>query len=149
MIVRDANDKITFWNRGARELYGWTMEATAGRTAHDLLRTKFPIPLEDIMQQLLRTGRWEGELLHTKRDGTQINVASRWSLQRDPNGRPIGTLETNNDITQHKRAEEALRRIQATYLAEAQKLSATGSFGWNVATGELLWSEETFRNLRI
>ena len=129
VIVRDANDVITFWNRGAQELYGCTREATAGRTAHDLLQTKFPIPLEEITQVMLRTGRWEGELLHTKRDGTQINVAIRWSLQRDPNGRPIGTLETNNDITQHKRAEEALGRIQATYLAEAQKLSATGSFG--------------------
>jgi PAS domain S-box-containing protein len=145
VFVRDANDVITFWNRGAQELYGWTAEETAGRTTHDLLQTKFPIPLEAITQVLLRTGRWEGELLHTRRDGTRINVASRWSLQRDPNGRPIGTLETNNDITQHKRSEEALRRIQATYLAEAQKLSATGSFGWNVATGELLWSEETFR----
>ena len=145
VFVRDANDVITFWNRGAQELYGWTREETAGRTTHDLLQTKFPIPLEEITQALLRTGRWEGELLHTKRDGTQITVASRWSLQSGPTGRPIGTLETNNDITQSKRAEEALQRIQATYLAEAQKLSATGSFGWNVVTGELLWSEETFR----
>ena len=62
-----------------------------------------------------------GELLHTKRDGTQISVASRWSLQRDLNGRPVATLETNNDITERKRAEEALSRSQATYLAEAQK----------------------------
>jgi len=145
VFVRDANDVITFWNRGAEELYGWTREETRGRTTNDLLQTKFPIPLEEITQVLLRTGRWEGELVQTKRDGAQINVASRWSLQRDPKGRPIGTLETNNDITQRKRAEEALRRIQATYLAEAQKLSGTGSFGWNVVTGELFWSEETFR----
>jgi PAS domain S-box-containing protein len=145
VFVRDANDTITFWNRAAQELYGWTREETTGKTTHNLLQTKFPVPLGEITQVLLRTGRWEGELVHTKRDGTQITVASRWSLQRDPNGRPIGTLETNNDITQSKRAEETLRRIQATYLAEAQKLSATGSFGWNVATGELLWSEETFR----
>ncbi len=145
VFVRDADDVITFWNRGAQELYGWTSDETAGRTTHDLLQTKFPIPLEQITQMLLRTGRWEGELVHTKRDGTRIEVASRWSLQRDPNGRPIGTLETNNDITQRKHAEEALRRIQATYLAEAQKLSGTGSFGWNVLTGELFWSEETFR----
>jgi PAS domain S-box-containing protein len=145
IFVRDANDVITFWNRGAQELYGWTREETAGKTTHTLLQTKFPAPLEEITQVLLGTGRWEGELLHTKRDGTQIDVASRWSLQRDPNGRPIGTLETNNDITQRKRVEEALRRIQATYLAEAQKLSTTGSFGWNAVTGEILWSEESFR----
>ena len=45
-----------------------------------------------------------------------------------------------------KRVLEALRRSEA-YLAEAQKLSRTGSFGWNVSTGELMWSEETFNIL--
>jgi PAS domain S-box-containing protein len=145
IFVRNADDVITFWNRGAEELYGWKREETAGRTTYDLLRTKCPVSLDEITAVLRSTGRWEGELLHTKRDGTQISVASRWSLQRDLNGRPVATLETNNDITERKRAEDALKRSQATYLAEAQKLSTTGSFGWNVATGELLWSEESFR----
>lgn len=88
--------------------------------------------------------RWEGELLHTKKDGTQATVASRWSVRRDARGRPIATLETNNDITERRLAEQALRRSDA-YLTEAQRLSLTGSFGWNVPSGELFWSEETFR----
>jgi PAS domain S-box-containing protein len=54
---------------------------------------------------LLRDGRWEGELLHTKADGSQAVVASRWSLQRDQHGQPFAILETNNDITKRKRAE--------------------------------------------
>jgi C4-dicarboxylate-specific signal transduction histidine kinase len=54
-------------------------------------------------------------------------------------------LETNNDITERRRAEDALRRIQETYLAEAQQLSHTGSFGWNVPTGELFLSKEGVR----
>lgn len=145
IFVRDVNDKIVFWNRGAQELYGWRREETEGRTTHDLLKTTFPTSLDDINQQLLRTGRWEGELLHTRRDGTRITVSSRWSLQRDLNGRPVGTLETNTDVTERRRAEEALRQSQATYLAEAQKLSVTGSFGWNTVTGEILWSEQTFQ----
>jgi PAS domain S-box-containing protein len=145
IFVRDANDMIVFWNRGAQELYGWRREETVGRTTHDLLQTTFPTSLDEIHQELLRTGRWDGELLHTRRDGTQITVSSRWSLQRDLNGRPVGTLETNTDITERKRAEEALRQSQATYLAEAQKLSVTGSFGWNTVTGETLWSEQTFQ----
>jgi PAS domain-containing protein len=97
------------------------------------------------MQALLKVGHWEGELLQTRRDGTAVIVASRWSLQRDSDGRPSGVLEINTDITQRKRAEEALSRSQAAFLAEAQKLSTTGSFGWNALSGELIWSEETFR----
>jgi PAS domain S-box-containing protein len=46
--------------------------------------------------------------------------------------------------TERKRAEEALRQSE-TYLAEAQRLSHTGSFGWKPSTGEIIWSEETFR----
>src|SRR5271156_1618411 len=74
VVVRDANDVITFWNRGAEELYGWTTDDTVGSVTHDLLQTRFPIPLEEIMQVLLRAGRWQGELVHTKRNGTQIEV---------------------------------------------------------------------------
>jgi PAS domain-containing protein len=62
---------------------------------------------QDILAELTRTGRWAGELIHTRRDGTKVVAASRWSLQRDDPGRPAATLETNNDITERKRAEEA------------------------------------------
>src|SRR6266851_5666501 len=48
------------------------------------------------------------------------------------------------DITEHKVADEAIRRSDA-YLAEAQGLSHTGSFGWKPDTGEIVWSDETYR----
>jgi len=145
VFARNVKDVITYWNRGAEELYGWKKEEALGKVTHQLLQTVFPAPLEQITETLLRAGRWEGELLHTKRDGTQVTVASRWSLQRDERGRPLGTLEVNNDITERKRAEDALRRTQETYLAEAQQLSHTGSFGWNILSGEIFWSKESFR----
>jgi PAS domain S-box-containing protein len=53
-------------------------------------------------------------------------------------------LREGQDRVEGKRTQEALRRSEA-YLAEAQRLSHTGSFGWTVSTGELFWSEETFR----
>jgi PAS domain S-box-containing protein len=106
VFARDMNDVITYWNRGAAELYGWTREEAVGKVSHQLVKTIFPAPLEEINAELLRTGRWEGELVHTKRDGMQVIVASRWSLQQDERGKPIAVLETNNDITERKRAEE-------------------------------------------
>jgi PAS domain S-box-containing protein len=144
IFVRDMNDVIIYWNRGAEELYEWKKAEAVGKISHQIMQTIFPAPLEEIMAELLRTGRWEGELVHTKKDGTQAIVASRWSVQRDARGRPVATLETNNDITDRKKAEEALRRSEA-YLTAAQRLSLTGSFGWKVSSGELFWSEESFR----
>jgi PAS domain S-box-containing protein len=110
VFVRDMRDVITYWNRGAEELYGWTGGEAVGRVSHELTRTIFPEPLGEINSKLLRVGRWDGELVHTKRDGTQVVVASRWSLQTDERGKPRAILETNNDVTERKRAEEALRR---------------------------------------
>src|SRR6202008_2631089 len=86
IFVRDGNLIITYWNRGAEKLYGWTRQEAEGQISSELLQTTFPVPLEQIKAELLSNGRWEGELVRTKKDGTQVIVASRWSLQRDDNG---------------------------------------------------------------
>ena len=144
VIARDPRDTITFWNRGAEQLYGWSRDEAIGTVSHALLKTVFPETREAIHEVLRRLGHWEGELVRKTKDGTEVIVASRWSLQRDDSGQPIGTLETTNDITERKRIEEALRRSQAAYLAEAQKLSLTGSFGWNTISGDVFWSDQSF-----
>jgi PAS domain S-box-containing protein len=110
VFAMDMEGVIRYWNRGAEERYGWTAEQAVGRVVHDLLKTVFPAPLEEIKAEVIRTGRWEGELVHTKQDSSQVVVASRWALQRDLKGAPIAILETNNDITERKQAEEALCR---------------------------------------
>jgi PAS domain S-box-containing protein len=115
IFVRDLDDAITYWNRGAEERYGWTSERAVGKVSHQLLQTVFPAPLESIMEELVSTGQWEGELVHTKRDGSTVVVASRWSLQKDERGRPRAILETNNDITQRKRADAELRASERKY----------------------------------
>jgi len=110
VFVMDMDGVIKYWNRGAEERYGWPAEQAVGKVVHDMLNTVFPLPLEELKAEVTRTGRWEGELLHTKKDGTRLVVASRWALQRDEQGAPVAILETNNDVTERKRAEEALRR---------------------------------------
>jgi PAS domain S-box-containing protein len=82
---------------------------------HELLRTKFPMPLKAVDAAIAEQGEWEGELTHTTRQGTPIIVASRWSLQRDEYGAPSAVLEINRDITEQVRATEALRDREAQW----------------------------------
>ena len=112
VYVRDMKGVISYWNRGAEVLYGWPAEHAVGKLAHQLLKTASALPFEQIEAELLANGRWEGELLKTKKDGTQIVVASRWSLKRDDSGAWVATMVTSNDITARKRAEEAARRSE-------------------------------------
>jgi PAS domain S-box-containing protein len=111
IFVRDMNDVITYWNRGAQELYGWTAAEAIGRHSHQLLQTAFPIPIDEVQAELLRNDRWEGELQKTKADGSRVVVASRWSLRRNEQGRAVAVLETNNDISDRKRREEEIRQL--------------------------------------
>lgn len=145
VIVRNSQDVIIYWNRGAEELYGWRREEAIGKVEHLLLQTEFPVTIDDLRQTLTRTGRWEGELVQTTRSGAKICVLSRWSSQPDKQPETSGTIACNTDVTQRRLVENAERQSQAAYLAEAQKLSKTGSFGWNIANNHLVWSAETFR----
>jgi PAS domain S-box-containing protein len=111
IFVRDMDFVIMFWNQGAQELYGWTAEEAVGKHSQELLQTVFPAPLEDIRAELLRAGRWEGELRRTTARGGQVVVAGRWALRRDEQGRPVAILETSNDITERKRREEEIQSL--------------------------------------
>lgn len=132
VFVRDMDNVITFWNRGAEERYGWSRDEALGQVSHSIIRTRFPASLRDIEADLCRTGRWEGELLHTRRDGSVVTVASRWALQRDDKGEPVAILETNNDITERKRAEEALQQVQ-TELAHVTRVMTLGELTASIA----------------
>lgn len=114
IMVRDANDRVQFWNAGAECLYGWRREETIGQDMHHLLHTVFPVSRSEIEEALRSQGAWEGNLVQTTREGKEIVVASRKTL--DHNSDQV--LEVGRDITSQLRAEEALR--------ESEKLAAMG-----------------------
>jgi PAS domain S-box-containing protein len=125
IFVRDMNFAIIYWNRGAQELYGWTSEMAIGRASHDLLQSVFPVPLENLLAELVKTDRWEGEVTRTKADGGRIVVASRWSLRRDELQQPVAILETSNDITERTRREEEIERLNHELARRSTDLEGT------------------------
>jgi PAS domain S-box-containing protein len=108
IFVRDEADRITYWNKGAAKMYGYSREEALGKVPHELLRTDFPAPLENIHHWLHKESFWTGELVHKTKNGERIVVMSRWVLDPKSHIDSWAILETNTDITQTKRIEDAL-----------------------------------------
>jgi PAS domain S-box-containing protein len=119
IAVLDLNGAISYWNLGAKWLYGWRKSQAMGKNIHELLQTEWTQPLEVIQKVFFERGSWQGELVRTKADGTKITVASRWTLQHDDRDKPVAILEISNDISDRKRSEIALaqsaQRFRATF----------------------------------
>jgi PAS domain S-box-containing protein len=111
IIVRDFSGEIRFWNRGAESTYGWNKAEAIGQITHTLLQTQFSNPLAEIEAAVRRDGRWEGELIQVRRDGSRVTVASRKVLKQDEAGNALGILEINTDITGRRQAEERFRQL--------------------------------------
>ncbi len=119
IVVQDLNGTISYWNLGAKRLYGWRNSEATGKNIHELLQTEWTQPFETIQELFLSIGDWQGELVRTKHDGTKITVASSWTLQRDEEGEPLAILEISNDISDRKSSEIALaesaQRFRSTF----------------------------------
>jgi PAS domain S-box-containing protein len=113
VILRDAEDRITYWNKGAEELYGWTRDEVLGQVTHNLFQTNFPEPLPSIVERLHREKRWQGELIHTLKNGKSLTVLSRWALTHDHETNSEVIMEANIDITQSKEATRASNLLAA------------------------------------
>lgn len=78
VIVHAPDGTILQWSKGCEQLYGWSREEAQGKIVHDLLSTRFPVPLEEIRHHVSSHGTWSGELVHQHSNGTPVFVASRW-----------------------------------------------------------------------
>ncbi len=117
---------ITFWNRGAERMYGFSRMEALGQISHKLLNTRTSRSMDRLLAELESQGQWEGELEHVTRDGRDINVETRMVLVREPGHAYV--LEVNRDITARKHAEQELeksfrREKAARELAEKANLA--------------------------
>ncbi|HEY1805842.1 MAG TPA: ATP-binding protein [Terracidiphilus sp.] len=114
IMVREWGGTLRFWNSGAENMFGWRKHEILGKDLHTVLKTVFPVSREVLEAELLDRGWWEGNFTQTAKDGSEIVVAYRKTLNRDSNE----ILEVGRDITDRLRAEEALR--------ETERLAAMG-----------------------
>jgi PAS domain S-box-containing protein len=116
IVVREPTaSAITYWNREAEEIYGYSSAEARGRVTHDLLQTVFPESLDAVDAALSERGRWDGQLVHVRKDGAPIVVDSRQALVRDDSGRPVAIIEINSDVTERDRAEKALHQAEQQF----------------------------------
>jgi len=123
VIVSDPAGCILQWNRGAEEIYGWFAAEAIGQIAHELLRTSFPSSLAEVEAALERSGRWDGEMVHTRRDGTRITVDCRHIQVRGMFGAAVAVLRINRDVSRRKEAEEAVIALHLQQQRNADALA--------------------------
>lgn len=111
IVVRDLGHWVTFWNKSAERLFGWTPEEIKGRQVPELLY-RDPAAFTAAQQELITKGAWSGEVRHLTKSGNEIVVNARWTLVRDEGDHPAAVLAINTDITEKKRLESQFLRSQ-------------------------------------
>ncbi|MGO4884293.1 MAG: response regulator [Bryobacteraceae bacterium] len=122
IIVREPGGRILQWNAGAQEIYGWSAAEAVGQNSHTLFQTVFPVSLEQMERELAQNGQWDGELRHTRRDGAEITIETRHIIVDGVDGQPGALLEINRDITERKKAQEAVVALNDRLAATNKEL---------------------------
>lgn len=104
ILVRNLDHQITYWNRSAEEVFGFSPEQALGRHHGELLAIE-PAGFEEATRRVLEEGQWSGEWIQTTRSGQKLDVLSRWTLTHDESGAPRSILVIATDITERKRWE--------------------------------------------
>src|SRR5829696_269470 len=125
ILVRDLDQNILFWNKGAEKIYGWTAEEVVGKNISELYGKEHSAQFKQAREAVIQNGKWQGEMHQTRRDGVEIIVESRWTLVRDEKAQPNSILVTNTDITEKKRMESQFLR--------AQRMESIGTLAGGIA----------------
>lgn len=110
MVVRDMKRRITYWNKAAETLYGWTAAEAVGKDIHKLLK-HVASEVRQTEKSLLKHGEWSGEMTKRHKDGSLLTIESRLTLVRDKDGQPVSVFSIHSDIGDRKLAEAEIRRL--------------------------------------
>jgi PAS domain S-box-containing protein len=144
IVTLTAEGQVELVNRQALEYFGKTLEELKNWAVQDVVHPDDVPAALTAWKHAVETGDpYESDHRNRRADGVYRWFQSRALPLRDTNGHIVRWLNLNTDIDERKKTEEKLRRSEA-YLAEAQRISHTGSFGWSVLSGEIYWSEETY-----
>ncbi|WP_259054569.1 sensor domain-containing protein [Methylohalomonas lacus] len=110
IIIRDMDNHVSFWNKGAERLYGWTAEEVAGRHLEEFLYEDTK-GFRTAMEELQKNGEWRGELEPIHKNGKRLIIEAHWTLIQDDAGYPESILAINTDITQRKAAEHEIQYL--------------------------------------
>jgi len=110
--LRNLEQNLIYWNKGAEYLYGWTAEEVMGKNADELLYKRKTSKLIEAENSVIEKGEWRGELHQVTKEGMEIIVESRWTLVFDRENKPKSILIINTDITEKKIIESQLLRAQ-------------------------------------
>ena len=146
VALTDLNGRFLATNHVYQTIVGYTEEELRALCFLDVTHEDYREANWELITELLEGKRrqFQIEKKYLRKDGSSIWVSNNVSLVPGTERVPRFIMALSEDITQRKRAEEALQRSEG-YLAEAQKLTHTGSWAWNVRTGALFWSQEIFR----
>jgi two-component system, cell cycle sensor histidine kinase and response regulator CckA len=112
ILVRDLENQISFWNKGAENIYGWQASEVYQKNASEILYKETPPEVETALLTVISKGKWQGELHKVTKSGQNILVESRWTLVCDRDGKPESILTVDTDITEKKQLEYQFFRTQ-------------------------------------
>ena len=111
ILVCGLDHRITYWNKSAERVYGWTAAEAVGRLVSEI-KGHDDEDFQQACDTVLQNGEWDGELTQIGKDGKKRVVEGRWTLLRDAAGEPRSILAINTDITERKKVEDHLLRVQ-------------------------------------